>query len=118
MKAVAELLVAQLVPLSCRRREELLRFCPACRDGRLQPAMILSGGRTRADLLTDELPQAVRRVDRLAAVRASLAAWTRRRPRHRVEVARTFRARRDPSAVRQRFEMATDRGLRQLHDAA
>src|SRR3954467_11334139 len=107
MKAVAELLVAQLVPLSCRRREELLGFCPVCGDGRLQPAMILSGGRTRGDLLTDELPQAVRRVDRLAAARASrAAAWPRRRPRHRVEVARTFRARRDPSAVRQRFEMA------------
>src|SRR3954468_11638513 len=118
MKAVAELLVAQLVPLSCRRREELLRFCPACGDGRLQPAMILSGGRTRGALLTDELPQAVRRVGRLATVRASLAAGTGHRPRHRVEMARTFGARRDPPAVRQRFEMATDGGLRQLHDAA
>src|SRR3954463_11019327 len=98
MKAVAELLVAQLVPLSCRRREELLRFCPACGDGRLQPAMILSGGRTWGDLFTDELPQTVRRGGRLATVRASQAAWTGRRPRHRVEVARTFRARRDPSA--------------------
>src|SRR4051794_28997919 len=110
MKAVAELLVAQLVPLSCRRREELLRFCPACRDGRLQSAMILSGGGTRGDLLTHELPQALRRVGHLATVRASLAAGTGRRPRHRVEVAGTFRARRDPSAIRQRFEMATDCG--------
>src|SRR4051794_28350200 len=108
MKAVAELLVAQLVPLSCRRREELLGFCPPCGDGRLQPAMILSGGRTRGDLLTDELPQAVRRLDRVATVRAPVAAGTGRRPRHRVEMARTFRARRDPPAVPQRFEMATD----------
>src|SRR6185503_247284 len=111
MKAIAELLVAQLVPLSCRRREELLRFGPASGDGGLEPAMILRCGRARRDLLADQLPQSPRRLNGVAAVRASLAADGSRRARHRVEVARTFRPRRDPSAVGERFQVTADRGL-------
>ena len=72
----------------------------------LQAALILRGRRRRPDLLADQQPQSRR------AAGVELVA------RHRVEVARALGARRNPAAVGQRLQVAADRRLRELHDAA
>jgi len=105
MKAIAEELVAQAIPLTGGRGEKLLRFRPPLRDRRLQAALILRRRRRRADLLAYEQPEPPgRRVKTVAA--------------HRVETARPFGARTDPASVGQRLQVAADRRLRQLHDPA
>ena len=106
MKAIAEQLVAHAIPLAGRRREELLRLASAARrappaaaaDPAPRPATDPTCSRTSS-------PEPARGGVELVA-------------RHRVEVAGAFGARRDPAAVGQRLQMAADRRLRQLHDAA
>src|SRR5262245_5555604 len=104
MKAIAKQLVTEPIPLPGRRGKELLRFRAAIGQRGLQTALILDGGRRRSDLLPHQQPQpACRRVEVA---------------RHRINVAGALAARRDPAAVGQRFQMTTDRGLRELDDGA
>ena len=105
VKAIAEQIVADAIPLAGRRGEELLRLGAPLGERRLQPPLILRRGRRRSDLLAHQQPQPPRRGIEILA-------------RHRVEVAGAFGARRHPAAVGQRLEVPADRGLRQLDDAA
>ena len=105
MHAFAEQLVPQSIPLACRRREELLRFRAPLGERCLKPSMILRGRRRGSDLFANQQPEPARSGVELV-------------PGHRVEVARAFGARGNPTAVGQRFQMAAGRRLRELHDAA
>jgi hypothetical protein len=80
MKSVAEQLVAHAIPLPGRRREEFLGLGATIRERALQPALVQGRSPRRAHLLAHEQPQAPGRSLKLVA------------RRHRVDVARAFRA--------------------------
>ena len=56
MKALAEQLVAQPIPLAGRRREELLRFRAALGERGLKATLVLRGSRRGTHLLAHERP--------------------------------------------------------------
>ena len=105
MKPLAEQLVAQTIPLPRGRREEFLRLRAPLGQHGLNPALILRCRRRGPDLLANERPEP-------PGGRVEIIA------RHCVKVAGAFGARRDPSGIGECLQVAADRRLRKLHDAA
>ena len=60
MKAIAEQLGAQVIPLARRRREKLFRLRSPLREHALQPPLVLLGAVGAGDLLADQRPQPLR----------------------------------------------------------
>ena len=107
VKAIAEQLVAQPIPLAGRRGEELLRLRPPLGERRLQAALILRGRGRRADLLPHEQPEAAGAPASRSVARSSCRSGS---------CPRRARAIQPPSS--QRLQVPADGRLRQLHDAA
>src|SRR5262245_16209219 len=105
MKSITEELVADTVPSSGRRCEKFLRLrAPLCKNA-LKAALILGRSGSRSNLFPNEKPQAPRGCVQLV-------------PRHHIKVTGSLGRRRNPPAVRQRFQMPADGGLGELHDGA
>jgi hypothetical protein len=105
VEAIAEQLVADAIPLPDRRREKLLRLRAPLGERRLKTALILRRRGARTDMFADQQPEPAGRPVQLFS-------------RHRIQVARALGSRADPPGIGQGFQMAADRRLGQLHDAA
>src|SRR2546423_7650130 len=100
---------AHRVPAAVRGREKNLRAAAAGRDSLREHALeapcVVRRASRGGDLLTDDMPEALRR-------RVETALY------HRIEATRTLTTRDHPALVAQDLEMATDGGLRELKDSA